>query len=110
MIRLDRPNVSHQPACPPTAKEYEDAEEIFYTYASKPDVTKYMSWPTHQSWKTPARFYGMRCQGGTKTLTIPFPFAWGRIIVDLRLWRGGNEEGELQFGYIFRCRTTGIRV
>ena len=27
---------------------YEDAEEIFYTYASKPEATKYVSWPTHQ--------------------------------------------------------------
>lgn len=28
---------------------YEDAEEIFYTYASKPEATKYLSFPTHQS-------------------------------------------------------------
>ncbi len=27
---------------------YEDAEEIFYTYASKPEATLYVSWPTHQ--------------------------------------------------------------
>jgi len=28
---------------------YEDAEEIFYTYASKPEATKFLSFPTHQS-------------------------------------------------------------
>ncbi len=28
---------------------YEDAEEIFYCYASKSEATKYVSWPTHQS-------------------------------------------------------------
>jgi len=28
---------------------YEDSEEIFYTYASKPEATKYMAWPTHQT-------------------------------------------------------------
>lgn len=28
---------------------YEDAEEIFYAYASKPEATKYLSWPTHES-------------------------------------------------------------
>lgn len=28
---------------------YEDAEEMFYAYASKPEATKYLSWPTHES-------------------------------------------------------------
>jgi [ribosomal protein S5]-alanine N-acetyltransferase len=28
---------------------YEDAEEIFYAYASKPEATRYLSWTTHQS-------------------------------------------------------------
>jgi [ribosomal protein S5]-alanine N-acetyltransferase len=28
---------------------YEDAEEIFYAYASKPQATEYLSWATHQS-------------------------------------------------------------
>jgi ribosomal-protein-alanine N-acetyltransferase len=27
---------------------YEDAEEIFYAYASKPEATRYVSWPTHR--------------------------------------------------------------
>ena len=29
--------------------KYEDAEEIFYAYASKPEATQYLSWATHQS-------------------------------------------------------------
>lgn len=28
---------------------YEDAEEIFYAYASKPEATKFLSWVTHRS-------------------------------------------------------------
>lgn len=28
---------------------YEDAEEIFYAYASKPEATLYLSWPTHKT-------------------------------------------------------------
>lgn len=28
---------------------YEDAEQIFYSYASKPEATKFLSFPTHQS-------------------------------------------------------------
>lgn len=27
---------------------YEDADEIFYTYASKPEATRFVSWSTHQ--------------------------------------------------------------
>lgn len=27
---------------------YEDADEIFYVYASKPEATRFVSWPTHQ--------------------------------------------------------------
>lgn len=29
--------------------KYEDAEEIFYAYASKWEATRYVSWPVHQS-------------------------------------------------------------
>lgn len=29
--------------------KYEDAEEIFYAYASKPQATQYLAWPTHQT-------------------------------------------------------------
>lgn len=29
--------------------KYEDAEEIFYTYASKPEATKYLAWIPHRS-------------------------------------------------------------
>ncbi|MFN8692471.1 MAG: GNAT family N-acetyltransferase, partial [Cyclobacteriaceae bacterium] len=32
-----------------TRLRYEDAEEIFYAYASKPEATRYVSWPTHES-------------------------------------------------------------
>lgn len=28
--------------------KYEDAEEIFYSYASKEEATKYLPWPTHR--------------------------------------------------------------
>jgi ribosomal-protein-alanine N-acetyltransferase len=49
MIRL------HMPAKMETERlllqrlKYEDAEEIFYAYASKPEATKYLSWATHKT-------------------------------------------------------------
>ncbi|HEY9047553.1 MAG TPA: GNAT family N-acetyltransferase [Ohtaekwangia sp.] len=80
---------------------YEDAEEIFYTYASKPEATHYMSWPTHQSiddtrsfiqyatwaWKEGTDFsYTIRLKENNK------------LIGSLGLV---NEQGKIQFGYIF---------
>ncbi len=35
---------------------YEDAEEIFFTYASKSEATRFLSWPTHQSLADTRRF------------------------------------------------------
>ena len=29
--------------------EIEDAENMFYNWASDPEVTKYLTWPTHKS-------------------------------------------------------------
>ena len=29
--------------------KYEDAEEIFYSFSSKPEATRFLSWPTHKS-------------------------------------------------------------
>jgi RimJ/RimL family protein N-acetyltransferase len=58
---------------------YEEAEEIFYCYASKPEATRFMSWPTHRSlvdtkaflqyaaqgWKAGTDYsYSIRTQGG----------------------------------------------
>ncbi len=35
---------------------YEDAEEIFYAYASKPEATRFVSWPMHRSVDDTRRF------------------------------------------------------
>jgi [ribosomal protein S5]-alanine N-acetyltransferase len=79
---------------------YEDAPEIFYTYASKPAATKFMSWPTHESirdtqaflkyavsgWRSGTDFsYGIRLKG-----TGRFIGSCGVI----------NDGGKIQFGYV----------
>src|SRR5690606_19083995 len=37
---------------------YEDAPEIFYAYASKPEVTRWVSWLTHRSVEDTLDFLG----------------------------------------------------
>jgi ribosomal-protein-alanine N-acetyltransferase len=49
MIRLPLPPKIETPGLLLQRLKYEDAEEIFYAYASKPQATKYLSWPTHKS-------------------------------------------------------------
>lgn len=47
-MRLSFPEVIETPRLRLQRLRYEDAEEIFYTYASKPEATRFVSWPTHQ--------------------------------------------------------------
>lgn len=47
-MRLPFPEIIETPRLRLQRLRYEDAEEIFYTYASKPEATRYVSWPTHQ--------------------------------------------------------------
>lgn len=49
MIRLPMPAETETERLILRRLRYEDAEEIFYAYASKPEATKYLSWPTHES-------------------------------------------------------------
>jgi len=79
---------------------YEDAEEIFYTYASKPESTRYVTWSTHQSIRD-TREYLARTIAGWKR-GIDFSYAI-RLKMNGRLIGGCgflNDEGKIQIGYI----------
>jgi len=80
---------------------YEDAEEIFYTYASKPEATVYMSWPTHQSIKETREYLSH----AVKAWTLGIDYSFGVRIKETNQYIGAfgvlNDAGKLQFGYIF---------
>ena len=83
-----------------TRLKYEDAEEIFYAYASKPAATKFMSWPTHQNIEDSRSFLRYAVQGwrdGTD-------YSFGVRLKDYSRLIGGcgmvHKEGNIQFGYI----------
>lgn len=80
---------------------YEDAEEIFYTYASKPEATRYVSWPTHTSIEDTRQFLEFAFAGWGEGSNYSFGI---RLKYNNRLIGScgcTHESGNLQFGYIF---------
>jgi ribosomal-protein-alanine N-acetyltransferase len=79
---------------------YEDADEIFYTYASKPEATKYVAWPTHQSVSDTRDFvaYAVNAweRGTDFTYSIRLKNS-SRLIGSIGVM---HDDGKVQFGYI----------
>lgn len=83
------------------ALKYEDAEEIFYAYASKPEATRYVSWPTHTSIEDTRNFlrYAVAAwKAGSEYAFAVRSKESGRLIGSFGVV---NDNGKLQFGYIF---------
>ena len=79
---------------------YVDAEEIFYVYASKPEATKFMAWPTHQSINDTRNFLNYAVYGWARGADYSFAIRLkdsNRMIGSCGLV---NEEGKIQFGYV----------
>ena len=78
---------------------YEDAEEMFYTYASKPEVTRFVSWPTHRSLQDTKDFLRYALNAWEKGTDYSFAIRLkdtNRLIGSIGVI---NENGKLQFGY-----------
>lgn len=79
---------------------YEDAEEIFYAYASKDEATRFVSWPTHQSIRDTRDF--LRYARTAWATGTDFSFSV-RVKDSFRLIGGFgiiHDNGKIQFGYI----------
>lgn len=78
---------------------HEDAEEIFYTYASKPEATKYMAWPTHLSLEDTRTFLQYTRTGWNNGVDYSYGLRLGgrRLIGSCGAMNNG---GSIQFGYI----------
>lgn len=99
MIRLNFPEKIVTERLALHRLKYGDAEEIFYTYASKPEVTKYLAFPTHRS-VTDARDF---VSYATVAWERGTDYAFGiRLKADNRLIGSigvMNENGKVHFGY-----------
>lgn len=101
MIQLDLPERLETDRLVLHRLKYEDAEEIFYTYASKPEVTRYVAWPTHQSIHDTRSF--LRYAVGAWNAGADYSFSI-RLKSDNKFigsFGVVNEDGKIQFGYIF---------
>jgi ribosomal-protein-alanine N-acetyltransferase len=80
---------------------YEDAEEIFFSYASKPEATRFMSWPTHQSINDTHDFLKYAIHGWQTGKDYSFSIR----LKDSNKFAGSfgilHDDGKVQFGYIF---------
>lgn len=79
---------------------YEDAEEMFYAYASKPEATRFVSWPTHQSIRDTRDFLRYAHVAWGKGSDFSFSI---RMKDSFRLIGGFgiiHDNGKIQFGYI----------
>jgi [ribosomal protein S5]-alanine N-acetyltransferase len=79
----------------------EFAEEIFFAYASKPEATKFVSWPTHQSiqdTRTYLRFAVAEWEMGHDYSYAIRLKTTHRLIGSIG---ATNEDGNVQIGYIF---------
>jgi len=79
---------------------YEDSEEIFYTYASKPEATKFMAWPTHQTISDTRSFLNYAIEGWR----LGKDYSFGIRLKKTNRMIGScgilNDEGKIQFGYV----------
>jgi len=80
--------------------KYEDAEEIFYGYASKPEATRFVAWPTHKSIADTRNFLRYVISAwkiGTEYAYSIRSLESGRLVGSFGVV---NDNGKLQFGYI----------
>jgi ribosomal-protein-alanine N-acetyltransferase len=78
---------------------YEDADEIFYTYASKPEATQYVSWPTHITLQDTRAFLDYAVWSWSQGSDYSFSIRMrdhNRLIGTFGII---NDEGKIQFGY-----------
>ena len=80
---------------------YEDAEEIFYAYASKPEATRFVSWARHKSVDDTRRYlaFSVRAWNSGRDFTYSVRLKNShRLIGSIGVI---NLDYRVQFGYIF---------
>jgi ribosomal-protein-alanine N-acetyltransferase len=100
MIRLCLPEVIETRRLRLQRLRYEDAEEIFYAYASKPEATRFVSFPTHQSVQDARQFlrYAVPAwDSGTECVYSIRLQSTAQLVGSIGFI---NDDGKIQFGYI----------
>ena len=101
MVRLNLPEQFFTDRLFIQRLRYEDAEEIFYAYASKPEATRFVSWPTHQSIEDTKFFLRYAVEAWTNGADYSFSVRTKESARLVGSFGVVNEDGKLQFGYVF---------
>ncbi|MCZ8355838.1 MAG: GNAT family N-acetyltransferase [Cyclobacteriaceae bacterium] len=83
-----------------TRLRYEDAEEIFYSYASKLKCTKYLSWPTHQKITDTQQFLKYAIKAWNNGIDYSYSIRLQENNSLVGAYGIINENGKIQFGYV----------
>lgn len=100
MLRLDLPELIETNRLLLQRLRYEDAEEIFFAYASKPEATKFLSWPAHVEIENSRAFLRYAIDAWTKGKDYSFSIRLketGQLIGSVGII---NDDGKVQFGYV----------
>lgn len=80
--------------------EYADAQQIFDNYASRPEATKYMAWPTHRSLDDTRSFLDYAIGGWERGTDYTYAIRTAPGGTVMGSWGAMDLDGKLQFGYI----------
>jgi [ribosomal protein S5]-alanine N-acetyltransferase len=100
MVHLDLPEKIETERLLLQRLRYEDAEEIFYTYASKPEATKYMAWPTHKRVEDTRGFVRYAIDAWNLGLDYSFSIRLKQTNKFIGSFGVIHENGRIQFGYV----------
>ena len=101
MVKLDLPTQIITERLTIQKLRYEEAEEIFYSYSSKPEATRYMSWPTHNSLDDTIAFLQYAERGWRAGTDYSFSVRLANSARLIGSFGVMNEDGKVQFGYIY---------
>lgn len=99
MVRLNLPEKIETDRLLLSRLRYEDAEEIFYSYASKPEATKYLAFPTHQSINDARNFLTYAVSAWDKGIEYVYGIRLGGDNQFVGSIGVINENGKVHFGY-----------
>jgi ribosomal-protein-alanine N-acetyltransferase len=99
MIRLSMPLAIETERLLLQRLKYEDAEEIFYAYSSKPEATRFLSWATHQSVDETRAYlkYAVESWNFGTDYAYSIRLRNGVLIGSIGVV---NDEGKVQLGYV----------
>jgi [ribosomal protein S5]-alanine N-acetyltransferase len=100
MFRLNLPDQIQTDRLLLQRLRYEEAEEIFYTYSSKEEATKYVSWPTHQSIQETRRFLDYAIKAWNSGIEYSFSIRLKENGLLIGSFGIVNDNGKVSFGYI----------